>query len=135
MRPWVRRIISWSFYLVLAVGVFCLAFFIPNDRSALGWSNALFISGIVTLGVGALTLVHYFGAFDFAAFGFRSIFLHMRPNYAENPNDPYKDYVKYHQDKTEKRKKAGLYPWPYLAIGLPLIIAAIIVGQILFHGN
>lgn len=114
---------SLIFYPLFAVGAFCLFFFIKGDYSRFGWSNGLFFAGVMTLGMGLLSLMAHLGSFDFVVYGFRSIFKHMKPSYS-NATDKYPDYYAYQEAKNENRKKRGIFVVPWLVFGLiPMIVS------------
>lgn len=119
--------ISLIVYPLIAIGMFCLFFFIKGDYSQFGWGNALFFAGAMTIGSGLLVLLVHFGSFDFIVYGFRSIFKHMNPNYT-NSSDKYPDYYAYHEAKTENRQKVGIFVIPWLIFGLiPIIVGFFLV--------
>ena len=118
-------------YPLLAIGAFCLFFFVRKNYALSGWIDPLFFAGAFVLGGGLLSLLARFGAFDTVAYGFRSIFKHMTPNYT-NAQDPYPDYYAYSESKKEKRKQNKIFPWPWLVLGIGLIIASFIIRGIVF---
>ena len=118
-------------YPLLAIGAFCLFFFIRKNYALSGWIDPLFFAGAFVLGGGLLSLLARFGAFDTVVYGFRSIFKHMNPNYT-NAQDPYPDYYAYSESKKEKRKQNKIFPWPWLVLGIGLIIASFIIRGIVF---
>ncbi len=127
-KSWV---ISLIFYPVLATGTFCLAFFLRGNYQLSGYIDPLFFSGIATLSIGLLTLLAHFGAFDFLAYGTRTIFKHMNPNYT-NSQDKYPDYYAYVTGKKEKRDRNFPFIWPWLIISIGLFVASFIIRGIIF---
>ena len=106
-------------------------FFVRKNYALSGWIDPLFFTGAFVLGGGLLSLLARFGAFDTVAYGFRSIFKHMNPNYT-NAQDPYPDYYAYSESKKEKRKQNKIFPWPWLVLGIGLLVASFIIRGIVF---
>lgn len=97
------RIASLIIYPLIAIGSFCLFFFVKGNYYLSGYIDPLFFSGIMVMGCGLLTLMAFFGAFDFVVYGFRSIFKHMKRDY-NNSLDEYPDYYEYSEAKKRKEK-------------------------------
>ena len=117
------RIASLVIYPLIAIVSFCLFFFVKGNYYLSGYIDPLFFSGIMVMGCGLLTLMTFFGAFDFVVYGFRSIFKHMKPSYS-NATDKYPDYYAYQEAKNENRKKRGIFVVPWLVFGLiPMIVS------------
>ena len=85
------RIASLIIYPLIAIGSFCLFFFVKGNYYLSGYIDPLFFAGIMVMGCGLLTLMAFFGAFDFVVYGFRTIFKHMKRDY-NNSLDEYPDY-------------------------------------------
>ena len=124
-------IASLIIYPLIAIVSFCLFFFVKGNYNLSGWIDPLFFSGIMVIGCGLLTLLGYFGAFDFAFYGFRSIFKHMKPGYS-NSQDEYPDYYEYAEAKKKKRNESGTFVWGWLIIGIILIISSFIIRGMVF---
>ena len=125
------RIASLIIYPLIAIVSFCLFFFVKGNYYLSGYIDPLFFSGIMVVGCGLLTLMAFFGAFDFVVYGFRSIFKHMKRDY-NNSLDEYPDYYEYSEAKKKKRKDSGIFIWPWLIIGSVLIISSFIIRGIVF---
>ncbi|HBS02689.1 MAG TPA: hypothetical protein DEA63_02345 [Firmicutes bacterium] len=123
------HLVALVLYPVLAVGSFCLFFFLKGNYSLYGYIDPLFFSGILVLGVGLLFLLGHFGAFDFLAYGFRSIFKHMNINYS-NAMDEYPDYYAYVEGKKKKRVTNFPFIWPWLTLSVLLLSSSFIVRAI-----
>ncbi len=124
-------IISLIFYPILAAGCFCLFFFLRGNYQLSGYIDPLFFGGIMTLGIGLLTLLNHFGAFDFLVYGFRSIVKHFNPNYT-NSQDEYPDYYSYANGKKQKRSVNFPFFWPWLIISLTMLTASFIIRGMIF---
>ncbi len=122
---------SFIVYPLLAIGAFCLFFFVRKNYALSGWIDPLFFAGAIVLGGGLLSLLARFGAFDTVTYGFRSIFKHMNSNYT-NAQDPYPDYYAYTESKKENRKQNKIFPWPWLVLGIGLLIASFVICGIVF---
>ncbi|MGM9814048.1 MAG: DUF3899 domain-containing protein [Candidatus Enteromonas sp.] len=122
-------IASLIIFPILAIGTFCLCFFLQGNYEMIGWANALFFSSIFVLGGGLLTVLGYFGAFDFVVYGFRSVFKHFSPNY-RNACDQYPDYYAYMEGKKVKRREVGLFVWPWAVLGTLLMVSSIVLYAI-----
>ncbi|MGN1262149.1 MAG: DUF3899 domain-containing protein [Candidatus Enteromonas sp.] len=119
-------IVSLIVYPIIAIGTFCLCFFVRGNYALTGWADALFFSGVFVALAGLLTILSFFGAFDFMIYGFRSVFKHMNRNYT-NSQDKYPDYYAYSEGKKAKRKKEGIFIWIWLILALLLIAAGLII--------
>ena len=118
-----KNIILWAVTLGLAILVFCLGFFLKKEYNLVGWMNSCFYTGGIILCLGLLALMGHWGAFDFLTYGVRDIFFHMNPN--ADKQRKYRDYVDFVTQKKEARKKRHYdFLWPFLSIGLLLLIAA-----------
>lgn len=84
------------------------------------WSNALFIPGVMWLGVGGLMWIATTGFFDIFSYAFSSLLVLFTP--LKNPKD-HKRFYEYKLDKEERRKGKPV-SWSVLIVGLILIIAA-----------
>jgi hypothetical protein len=78
------------------------------------WYEALSVSGSVTVLIGALLTVSYYGAFDL--FGY--VFSPGR----SGEHRRYKDYVHYSEQKLEKRAREGWFFVPYYVVGVLLLL-------------
>ena len=128
-KSWIASMIV---YPVLGAGIFCLVFFIKGNYQLVGYIDPLFFAGAVVLGLGLLTVLGHFGAFDFLVYGFRSIFKHMNINYS-NAMDEYPDYYSYMEGKKEKRKGKFPFIWPWLVVSVGLLTASFIIRGIVFN--
>ena len=112
----------------IAATSFCLLFFLKQDYSLVGWINACFFSGGVTLLLGLLGLAMHWGAFDMFAYGVRYLFWGLR---AKREEKPYEDYVDYSKQKREKRKKRKyFFLIPFAVFGLGLLIASLVLRAV-----
>ena len=126
-----QLLVSLIVYPGIAIAGFCLFFFIRGNYELSGYIDPLFFAGALVLMCGMLTVLAYFGAFDFLAYGFRSLFKHMVPGYT-NSQDEYPDYYAYNEARKDKRKKAGLTFWPWLILASGLLIASFVIRAIVF---
>lgn len=116
-------IATWVAAGVFAVLYFLFFTFVPRDYSMMGWTNVFFRTGILILLTGALQAVYYFGAFEMFQYGFMQIFHYMRPNAGPMK---HKDFAEYREYRVEKRKKAPLYPWPWIILGATFALCSLI---------
>ena len=121
-------IVSLVVYPVIAIGTFCLCFFVRGNYEITGWADALFFSGAFVLLAGILTILSFFGAFDFLVYGFRSVFKHMNRNYT-NSQDKYPDYYASSEGKKAKRKEEGTFIWVWLSLSIILIVLGLILDS------
>lgn len=84
------------------------------------WSNALFVPGVMWLGIGGLMWIATTGFFDIFSYAFSSLLVLFSP--LKNPKD-HQHFYEYKMAKEEKRKGKSV-TWSVLIVGLILIIAA-----------
>lgn len=119
----IARIVSWLFYSVLGAGIFTTRWLISGLGNTLyNAYDACFLAGIIVVLIGALTLVAYFGAFDMVAYGFTTLFQHMRPS----KDTMHSDYAEYVEARQLRRGQSKPYFWPYTIIGGLFLIASLI---------
>ena len=121
-RDFLPNIISFTIGLFIAV-VFFLIYFFVGDLVLIRAIDASSISFIIVLGAGCLVCLEYFGAFDFFAYGFKSLGIMMF-----NHNTPKKDnYMEYRNKKTENRKHSNkVFIGIFVSSIIPLIATIIL---------
>lgn len=130
METWKKRLLNWAIAAAIAIGMFCLIFFISANYSLIGWMNALMFAGIVTLGAIGLLYVYRWGAFDMIVYGIGDVFWHMNPS--KDKIAKYDDYGDYREKKKEARERNKVFFWPYLIIGASCFAASIAL-RIVFY--
>lgn len=119
--------------VALAGGAFwCLFYFVRGLYSYIGVMDAFTFSGVAILLFYGLYLVYRWGAFDMIVYGFKDLFYHMNPSNAKIRK--YDDYGDYREQKKEMRKRSKPYFWPFLIIGIALILTFIVM-RIVFSVN
>lgn len=109
-----------AFVLAAAVGAFRFSTLPEGLASSFVWYETFSVSGSVTVLIGALLTVSYYGAFDL--FGY--VFSPGR----SGEHRKYKDYVHYSEQKLEKRAREGWFFVPYYVVGvLVLLISRLFV--------
>lgn len=88
---------------------------------AINYVDALGVGGAMTLGIGLLSLMAFFGAFDTFGYSISSF---------RASNRKYKDLYEYSNIKAEKRSKAEWTFFPFILTGLIFILAGAAVSII-----
>ena len=122
LSPFAKRIILWAIAFVLAAGVFCLVFFLRQQFTVDGVSDACFLASTAMLaGLGYL-LLRRMGTFDIVEYSF----FRLGESFARGNKRRYEtayDFAKARKDKRETKKP---YFWPFLIIGGAFLLAALI---------
>lgn len=130
LTPITKRIIIWAVAFVLAAGVFCLVFFLRQQFTIDGASDACFLASSAMLaGLGYL-LLRRLGTFDILEYSF----FRLGESFARGNKRRYEtayDFAKARKDKREIKKP---YIWPFLIIGGAFLLAAFIL-LIIFEAN
>jgi|GEM_PF-1248324 len=123
------KIFVWVGILAINATLFTIYYFLHSTPILARLAEDFFICGMVTLLLGALYLLAYYGAFDLFYFGFRSVFSHMNPHY-----DPsaHQDYAEYLASRSERRHLTRPYFWPFLGEGIAFLLASGILAFFAF---
>lgn len=111
---------SWKKYLIvtgLAAIIVLLHLYLKGFDIIINYINAFFISGFALICFGSLSLLSYFGAYDFISYAF----------YRKKASEPYRDYL---ERKETKRKSNNLGCGPYFGIGILLVIVSLLIQAI-----
>lgn len=114
-------------YLVSLVIMVLLIISILSSKGynlLINYCNAFFISGALFIGIGCLSILTNFGAFDVFSYSGRYVVNRIR-------NVDVERYPEYSENKKEKRKKFRFNFVPYMVLGLIALIVAIILQVIL----
>ena len=114
-------------YIIMLIicAVITLTYLFNNTFEMLYWSNALFISGVVSLSTGLLSLSQDLGTFD----GVSYTTMRLARNILSRPQryDNIKEYI---DEKEARKDKSKITYMPYIVIGVILIIIGAIVSYI-----
>ena len=113
---------SWKRYLItsiLAIAILVTYLSLKGFDIILNYMNGFFISGFALICFGGLSLLSYFGAYDFFSYAF----------YRKKASEHYLDYV---ARKETKRKGDNLSCGPHFGIGLFFVIISLILQKIYF---
>ena len=83
----------------------------------ISYYNALSTAGAVTLFMGLLLMVSYFGVFDIFGYSFSTLRRQRR----------YKDLYEYSEAKREKRRRGDLYFLPWIIVGAGFLLAGLLL--------
>ena len=111
---------SWKRYLIvtgLAAVIVLLHLYLKGFDIIINYINGFFISGFALICFGGLSLLNYFGAYDFISYAF----------YRKKASQPYQEYL---AAKETKRKNNNLACGPYFGIGILLVIISIVIQAI-----
>ena len=111
---------SWKKYILLfivacvltLVGLLIKGFDLP-----LYYVDSLFFAGFSMVGVGGLSIINYFGGYDFMSYAFSK----------RNLDGTKIQYSTYIENKEAKRKKADLPFGPYFVVGTVFLIVSFVV--------
>ena len=113
-----KRIIAWAIAIVIPIVVILPVYFCTD----FGLSNTLLIPGLVYLAGCALLFIGRSGTFDLFAYQFSNLLSSWRRGVTKK----YEDLIQYKEVKEERRKLNKPSYLPFLAIGLILVVLAII---------
>lgn len=113
-----KRIIAWAIAIVIPIVVILPVYFCTD----FGLSNTLLIPGLVYLAGCALLFIGRSGTFDLFAYQFSNLLSSWRREVTKK----YEDLIQYKEVKEERRKLNKPSYLPFLAIGLILVVLAII---------
>ena len=105
-----------ALFLNALVGVFRFVTLPKGIGSRFLWYEILSVSGSVTILIGALLTVSYFGAFDLFGYAFSP------GRFGERRK--YKDYAQYSQKMAEKRASGGYFFVPYYVVGAAVLLVS-----------
>jgi len=123
-----KNLISAAIAFSIGLVAFCLVFFLRQDYSSRGASDACLFAGMLLLLVTLLYYVGRTGIFDLFSFTMNAWWQNMRAHPAEQWASPiaYKEY------KKENRRKKKAITWPYLAMAAFSIVASIVFSLVYF---
>lgn len=124
-----QKVLMWVILSLVAIGLWCLFYFVRGFYSLIGAMDACTFSGIVVLFSYLLVVVYRLGAFDMIVFGFKDLFYHA--NRSQTKIAKYDDYGDYREKKKEARRRSKPYFYPFLGIGAALIVISIIIRIIM----
>jgi len=126
-KHWKINLITFFVSLLLGGGIFCLIFFLRNMTIIAAVDGAA-IGSVVVIFLGLLMLVHFLGAFDTFAFGFKQLGTMIFSK------DPRKDnsYQEYREDKILKRANSS-YNFVIVILTGSLLSISIIVLEIIYR--
>lgn len=112
---------SWKRYLItllLGAAIVITYLYLKGFDIIINYINGFFISGFALLCIGGLSLLSFFGAYDFFSYAF----------YRKKASQSFNEYV---EKKELKRKGNNLTCGPYFGLGLILVIISLIL-QVVF---
>ncbi len=114
-------------YIIMSIicGLIILTYILNNGNNILYFSNAFFISGVVSMSTGLLSLSAYLGTFD----GMSYTTIRLARGMFARPQK-YQDYNEYLEEKKSKKDKDKFTFIPYIVIGLILIIVGAILAGV-----
>lgn len=112
----IRLVIS----IIIGLSIF-LGIYFGKGRTRITAADGAAVAGVVLLSLAAFSLISSFGFFDFASYGFSSVFHALKKNIVR----PYDDLIDYKQKMASKQQKGRLNFLPYLTVGLLFLIVGI----------
>ena len=122
VRNYIFKII---FTLILGIGLLMLLRYVAFKEKAeiFAWCNSLFITFGVLFGIGVLSLLSSFGAFDLIGYSFANIFSVI----INKDEKKYVDAIDYRDKRVEKNRKTRWSFFVYLGISLLFLIAELAI--------
>lgn len=112
--------------LGLSAALFCSIYF-TADPSLTRAADACTAAGTVFVAIGLFSVINLFGFFDFAEYGFYTVWIGLK----RKVENPYADLIDFKEKKKEKRKDTWYSFLPYVIVGIAwLIAAAVLVSQV-----
>ena len=102
------------------IGVFCLTFFLRQDFSFKGWSDAFFVTGAILLGFGLLAFIAGKGVFDMMGYGLYRVI----GAFKFKGELRYQNAMSFKEKRLENRCKSPFFFQIYMIFGSILIIVA-----------
>jgi hypothetical protein len=109
--------IKYAILFVIACIIVLINGFIKGFDFLIVYIDGFFIAGISMILVGGLSLLNFFGAYDFWSYTFSK----------RNPNGTKKPLYEYSIERKEKRNRGNLPFGPYFIVGLLFLIISIIL--------
>ena len=116
---------SWKKYIILFVVACALTMaglLLNGFNFALYYVNSFFFAGFAMICLGGLSIVNYYGGYDFMSYAFSK----------RNPDGTKIQYSTYIENKENKRKNNKLPFGPYFVIGTIFLIVSIIIYCVIF---
>lgn len=118
----ITNILRYLLIILIFLAIF-LPIYLSSNKSLTSLCNSFFIPGAVLIGIGFLSLLTYFGFFDFVGYGFTSVYQSLKKESIRE----YKDLIDYKEKKTLKRKDNKFIYIPYFIFGLIFLIVSLII--------
>lgn len=109
--------------ILIGLSIF-FGFYFGKEMTMKAATDGTSVAGIVLLSLSTFSLMSSFGFFDFASYGFISVFSSLRRSIVR----PYDDLIDYKQKMASKREKGRMFFTPYLVIGLIFLIVGIVLS-------
>ena len=89
---------------------------------AIYYVNSFFVAGFSMVCFGGLSIINYFGGYDFMSYAFSK----------RNPDGTKIQYSTYIENKESKRKVKNLPFGPYFVVGIIFIIISLVIYWVIF---
>jgi hypothetical protein len=122
-----KNLINAAIAFLAGTVTFCLVFFLRQDFSSRGASDASFFAGALLLLTTLLYFIGRTGIFDLFSYTMNAWWQNMRTHPAEQWANP----IAYKEHKKENRRKKKVITWPFLAMAF-LSIAASVVFTLIY---
>lgn len=132
MKEWLEsltgKLVVRTAVAIIVSSAFFFGIYFGTSRDYKALCDATGIAGAISIAMGIMSLVTYFGFFDFASYGFISVFSSLR----KDPVRPYEDLVDYRDKKAKKRKYNNWNFIPYITVGIIFIILFIVFYNVYY---
>ena len=126
LTPIAKKIILSAIAAALAVGGFCLIFFLRQDFSFRGASDASFVIGAVYAVALLYVVIRRLGTFDIVEYAF----YRLGESFTRRSEKRYPTAYDFSVNRQEKRQKKRLFFWPILIIAAVMLIAGLVCALI-----
>ena len=126
LTPIAKKIILSVIAAVIAIGGFCLIFFLRRDLTFRGASDASFVVGAVYIVALLYVVIRRLGTFDVVEYAF----YRLGESFTRRSEKRYPTAYDFTVNRQEKRQKKKLFFWPILIIASIMLIAGIVCAAI-----
>jgi len=126
LTPIAKKIILSVIAAVIAIGGFCLIFFLRRDFTMRGGSDASFVVGAVYLVALLYVVIRRLGTFDVVEYAF----YRLGESFTRRSEKRYPTAYDFTVNRQEKRQKQKLFFWPILIVAIVMLTAGIVCAII-----
>jgi hypothetical protein len=122
---------SWAIAFIFPC-IFSIFILLSQGRfDAIGYSDALFIPGVFTIGIAILRLISRTGTYDVSGYGLSTLTNFFKPD----DKRPYRSMNDYREKKLIQRQSRRYNPLPSIVIGLCFIALSFVFSSASIIGS